>query len=278
MPISNVALTDTFDEWRNKTNQLIVQGDQILINIGDLYPRTNSIMFNANNSYNVANFSAVQANTARLHANVAFEQANTARTHANTAHEQANTARNHANTAFNVANISFVQANTGLTQANTARDHANAAHVQANTARIHANVSFEQANTARIHANIAFNQANTARDTANSALPNTTSTFNGTLTLTGNLNSRRVIVSFAQESANTPSYSFAGAPYSGIYTTGANSFALATSSNARMEITSTGRITGNGSFGSTGFNGHGDRYVSTSAPSGGLDGDIWYKV
>ena len=176
MPIANVELNTTFDEWRIRTNQLIVQGDQLLFSISDLYPRTNTMMLNANTSYNIANVSAVQANTARLHANAAhltanagFDQANVSRSQANVSFVQANTARTHANAAHLTANAAFDKANTvadGLAAISTS---VSPAFIQANTARTHANLSFEQANTARTHANLAFNQANTARTHANLA-------------------------------------------------------------------------------------------------------------
>ena len=52
-----------------------------------------------------------------------------------------------------------------------------------------------------------------------------------------------------------------------------------------LTITGTGGLTGGGSLTSSrtisiasGSNGYGNRYVSTSSPSGGSDGDIWYQV
>lgn len=174
MPIANVELNTTFDEWRIRTNQLIVQGDQVLLSVSDLYPRTNTIMLNANTSYNVANFSAVQANTARLHANAAhqtanagFDQANTARSHANVSFGQANTARTHANAAHLTANAAFDKANTAADGLAAISSSVSPAFIQANTARTHANAAFLQANTARTHANAAHLTANAAFNRAN---------------------------------------------------------------------------------------------------------------
>lgn len=78
MPIANVELDTTFDEWRVRTNQLIVQGEQIIFSVGDVYARTNGIFTNANTSYDVANAALLQANTARNQANVAYATANAA--------------------------------------------------------------------------------------------------------------------------------------------------------------------------------------------------------
>jgi len=51
----------------------------------------------------------------------------------------------------------------------------------------HANSAYDQANSAANYANSAFNYANSAYTTANNALANTTGTFGGDLTISGNL-------------------------------------------------------------------------------------------
>ena len=55
--IANVALTDTFDIWRTRTNQLAVQSNAFEGNILDLYNRGNN-----SPSYAYANNIGVQAN------------------------------------------------------------------------------------------------------------------------------------------------------------------------------------------------------------------------
>jgi hypothetical protein len=54
---------------------------------------------------------------------------------------------------------------------------------------------------------------------------------------------------------------------------------------AATTVTVGAGLTGNGTLGNnisiafaTNSNGYGTRYVSTSSPSGGQDGDIWYQI
>lgn len=162
MAIANVSLDNTFDEWRTKTNELIVQGDQILSYIDSDSIKTNTAFIQANTARN-------QANTARDQANIAFTQANAAFTASNVVFGQANTARDQANAAFTASNVVYGQANTARNQANAAFTASNVVFGQANTARDQANTARDQANTARDQANVAFSQANTARNQANAA-------------------------------------------------------------------------------------------------------------
>jgi len=61
-----------------------------------------------------------------------------------------------------------------------------------------------------------------------------------------------------------------------------NDSAYVTQSGARTSISASGSISYNNSTGvitaASGYNAYGVRTVSTSAPSGGSDGDVWYKV
>ena len=57
MALANVSLSDTFDTWRTRTNQLIILADQ-------------------NSTF--ANLGYTQANSAYLQANTAYTRANTA--------------------------------------------------------------------------------------------------------------------------------------------------------------------------------------------------------
>ena len=42
MALANVELTNTFDEWRTRTNQIIVQGEQTLVNVSTLFTRVDN--------------------------------------------------------------------------------------------------------------------------------------------------------------------------------------------------------------------------------------------
>lgn len=172
MTIANVSLTNTFDEWRTITNQLVIfANDYQSVNVRFESIKTNAVFNQSNTIYSLTNSAFIQANTARTGANSAGDIANSAFNAANTYYAtvftQANTARTGANTVGGYANAAFLQANTVYL-------YANAINAQANTGRDHANLSFAQANAAFTKANNAitdfspaFNQANTARDGAN---------------------------------------------------------------------------------------------------------------
>jgi len=71
MPVANVALTDTFDQWRIKTNQLILANEQT-----DVIARASANSSNA--AFARSNSALTSANSAVLSANAAFNKANTA--------------------------------------------------------------------------------------------------------------------------------------------------------------------------------------------------------
>jgi len=185
MSIANVTLSDTFAEWVNKTNQLIVQSQNNYTLSVSSFNAVNAASFTAanitadvlstNNTFvvNISNqlissgnlMNAVLSNT--IITNTIYDNANTIATSFN--------ANSNLGLAWNTANSAYEKANT----ANTTAD---LAFGQANTARNHANVSFGQANTARDHANVAFGKANTAVANTDSY----TLVINN-LTITGNL-------------------------------------------------------------------------------------------
>ena len=88
-------------------------------------------------------------------------------------------AATYANGAFIQANAAFLKANTPDAIANSAALYANGAFVQANAAFLIANTPTHVANSAALYANGAFAKAN-------AALANTSGTFAGDLTITGN--------------------------------------------------------------------------------------------
>ena len=180
MPLANVALTDTFDTWRTRTNQIIVLSD------GN---ETRSIA-----AFDKANTSGTDATNAYGTANAAFAKANTANTDAIAAFTQANTAGTNAIAAFGKANTAGTDAVSAYGQANTARTHANSAFAAANTAGIDAGAAFGQANTARDHANAAFNAANTIV---------LDPTYTGNITATGPANTIVIKPADSATAANT---------------------------------------------------------------------------
>jgi hypothetical protein len=194
--IANVSLTNTFDEWRTITNQLVflaneveangnlvrVQSNTSAIRVTANIGRGDIIYISANVSYNIADqsranlASANVVNAVHNVLTVAFAQANTSYNHANAAFFQANQAFLEANTAetwavaaFNRGNNVFIHANSSYNQANQAFFQANQAFLDANTAETWSVAAFNRGNTVFTHANSSYNQANQAFSQANAA-------------------------------------------------------------------------------------------------------------
>lgn len=191
--LANVALTDTFDTWQLRINQLVVKSNENEGSVEQGFAR-------ANDANSIARSGFAQANTARSHANVAFEGANTARGHANAAFLQANTGRDQANLAFTRANLAnqisvgntlssvFTLRSSARTRLNFIPSGSVTINVEDDSAGDRVNVTFGvgtadttspfiRANIAHSHANAAFEQANTARDRGNSAFTQATDAY-----------------------------------------------------------------------------------------------------
>lgn len=164
MPITTVSLTNTFDEWRIKTNQTIVALDDDSTGIlrgnttltGSIV-LTNPNKFGSNVTLNVS--SGMIKGDGGLLTNLTFVGVNTIQNVVTTIYNTSNTVYSLTNTAYNTANIAF--------------DTANAAFNTANIAPTQAKV------------NLSFGVANAAFDKANAALANTTTTYVGDLTVVG---------------------------------------------------------------------------------------------
>ena len=174
--LANVALTDTFDTWRIRTNQIIVSLNSVDSNSTNALSVSNFAAVTANVAYNKGNSAATTANSSYNQSNTAYTQANTGYTQANTAYTVANNAYGKANAANSlaysisiVASASFDQANTGYAQSNLVFGFTNTAFNQANTAYSQANLVYDQANTGYTQANLVFGFTNTAYNKANSA-------------------------------------------------------------------------------------------------------------
>jgi hypothetical protein len=159
--LANVALTDTFDTWRIRTNQLIVKTND-----------SESVITGSFDKANSANYFAylVNANTIS-----AFDKANTANILASGAYDKANTANILASGAFDKANSANYFAY--LVNANT-----NSAFDKANTGSIIASNAFDKANSANYFSFLINSNTNSAFAKANAALANTSGvSFNGSL-------------------------------------------------------------------------------------------------
>ena len=160
MPISNVALTNTFDEWRGITNQIIVFNNNLMGDDLTTYRNMTANVVNANtylinglnlNSAFISSFNF--ANTANIYAFGAHRTANSAQVHANAAFLQAN----QVGGAVSTANGALVTVNGAMSSINTVFGGAittvNGALNAANT-----NMVFKTGNT--MTGNLVFSGAN----------------------------------------------------------------------------------------------------------------------
>ncbi len=159
------------------------------------------IIFQDNTSQNTAAAPFIYSNASFLHANSGFIHANAAILKANAAFIVANSGAAFANTVADTAAQAIINAATADSKAVTAGNYANSAFLIANTpshvansAALYANGAFIQANAAFASANatdsyayFGYTHANSAFAKANNALANTSGTFNGNLSITGDL-------------------------------------------------------------------------------------------
>ena len=134
MAVSNVALTNTFDQWRLVTNQLAVIANDILDDGRQTY--RNLIANVATSNTVVSNVVTISAMNVEPTIIAAFAKAN-------------------------AANVAFDVANAGFNKANTAASIGSAAFDKANTANVVGFGAFDKANSANVVAVSAFNAANT---------------------------------------------------------------------------------------------------------------------
>lgn len=177
MALANVSLTDTYDLWRVRTNQIVtylnaldsanvftvisnsaplaVSGSSF--RLGTVYLKiTPSIDVNDVSTTNIASSSIV---------NTTYQLARTVYGAANAAPGIANT---FATIAYNQANAAYTLANNAYLNSNTATGLAIGAFAAANVAASPSSVAtaYTQANNAYITAQGAFNKANTAASTS----------------------------------------------------------------------------------------------------------------
>jgi len=202
MALANVDLTNTFDEWRVRTNQIIYKLDEFEIgntiylasnsanslliqgtanlganvfmvvrtsnNVNDTANANIASMFAANQAHRVA-WSAYDSSNGVNTWNYTYS-ANTVRVLANSAFDKANSVYTYAaNTVMLVANAAFTAANAGSSGAQ-AFDKANSANILAYSAFTKANTTYTYAaNNAMLAANSAYAKANAACTSAAAA-------------------------------------------------------------------------------------------------------------
>lgn len=206
----------------------------------------------ANNAAGNATTQANTANASAYAADLAATAALNARDGANTAATNANTARTNANTA--------------TTQANAARDAANTAKTNADTAAANANAKATLADTAASSASTAATRANNAAEAVEDALSE------GPVI---SVNGQNAIVELTHEDVGAPSKTYTDTElakkvdkeagkglFSGSYNdlTDRPTAVLNDYGNHKADVTIHRKIT----FG-------------TAAPSGGGDGDVYFR-
>jgi hypothetical protein len=167
---------------------LYVQGNSSAINVGGnlvigtttTHSHVKLIAGGGTNENVVAEITETQFG---LNRTIVFGDGTTQNTSFGGAAVAANTPSHVANSAASYANSAFIAANGISSVANSASLYANGAFTKANAAFNTANTPSHVANSASLYANGAFTKAN-------NALANTTGTFDGDLTVTGNIVSK----------------------------------------------------------------------------------------
>ena len=170
MALANVALNDSFDIWRIKTNQMIVGLDPLVSGNATFLSTitlTNPGFWNGNNTINVAN-GVIRVGANVFNANAVGHVSNTAQL------TLSGTGQLGTTIYLNVGTLSTLVTDVGAASIASA--------LSVNTAHVHARAAFDQANT-----------ATPAFLKANNALANANVTLAGSLVITGNLTPLNVV-------------------------------------------------------------------------------------
>ena len=214
--LANVALTDTFDTWRIRTNQVIVKGNDEELKLTDAYDKANAanvlafqtgIGANAFTSATIAGANTAVGAGANAFASATIAGANTAVGAGANAFTSATIAG--ANTAVGAGANAFTSAT--IAGANTTVGAGANAFTSATIAGANTTVgaganAFTSSTIAGANTAVGAG-ANTisiaAFNKANNALANSTGTFSGNLTLTGSVNARSGIISTANNTVGS---------------------------------------------------------------------------
>lgn len=155
MPISNVALTDTFDDWRKVTNQTVTALNDKILQFSTSNANIISITGDAYRQSNVyVNVATVSSITDQSTTNVANPRA------VNAVANIAAAGFLHANLAYNTSNAGFLLVNTAFGFANTLNTYAYGTNANMVSNYDTTNVAYHTANGAFATANLGFQSAN----------------------------------------------------------------------------------------------------------------------
>lgn len=171
MSLANISLTNTFDEWRIRTNQLVAEVNDInsnasvklvsnsaALSISIASNRKSNSYVDVRTSTNTSDTSSSNLATA-LSVNTVSNLVIALSASANISY---NNLSNTVNSSYGIANLSYNAASFSYDIANASFDTANAAFASANNVSPQITPAFNQANTARDTANAAFVKANSA--------------------------------------------------------------------------------------------------------------------
>lgn len=201
MTIANVSLTNTFDEWRIKTNQVITIANEIdagniftaasntaAITVSANVTRGGTLYISANVATSDADTSVANIASANL-VNVINQRTVASFLKANSANYFAYLVNANTNAAFGVANTATTIGSSAFDKSNTAYTIATAAYDQANNTSI-GSTAFDKANLSYDAAAAGFGVANTANNLASNAAVGTinfVATNGGDVIATGSL-------------------------------------------------------------------------------------------
>ncbi len=221
MSLANVALTDTFDVWRTRTNQLVIITNDI---------ESNSVLFFTSNS------SPLTLSASALRKGSVYFQLSSNSDFNNTQTTTVATSKA-VNDTYLTTGAAFNKANAANLFAFDVSITASAAYAQANGAFINSSAGFNKANDAFIYAGSAFNNANSTLVTAsaafakaNAALANTSTVYSGVLQFSSN------------GTVSAPALTSTSNTKSGLYWPSAGTVALTASGQHGVYIDATGNV------------------------------------
>lgn len=260
MGIANVALTDTFDQFRLRTNQLILYANELDAKSNTIFDTLNVSYDTANNAYDVTNntFDAVNANAAVLvtvynlhNANAAiltscYTTANAGYILGNSSYDLLNVAFNTGNVCYSTLNSAYDTTNSAFSLANTLYDIAN--NTTGNTTQIFVDVSDLQtlAYGAYNVTNAAFNKTNSNFTVTNAAYTMANANYIVTNAAFTKTNANYTTTNAAFDKANNALPNTSGAVFAGDLTiTGNLGFGTAASAGLRLNLAGDMKATGN---------------------------------
>jgi len=199
MAIANVALSDTFDTWRIRTNEIAIVVNENDTALDASFLKGNTAHLVANTAYDKANSANYYTYLVDANTTAAFETANIAIANVNyvntfaqllaldsnnatvliavPGYNKANSANYYAYLVDGNTQAAFLQSNTAYTVANNAYDKANSANYFSFLVNANTTAAFTKGNAAHLTANTSYDKANSANYFSFLVNANTTAAF-----------------------------------------------------------------------------------------------------